>query len=242
MPRVIAVSLIVLGLLGTFFAFNMSITAPGTNISNLSLMAERQNILLVSAVFVLAGTILFAADHVRGGTPLTTPVQQRRGASLAAIALGVAACVRLGFYYENEALVLGPFWAIAVWLVWNASIGKSLPPMRTTAVIFSLAFASIITTVTFVAVSGPAYPTWRQMAGPGHLFPSDVEIKAASAGWLADRHQWRAEHGAILLGNVYASLAVLAGSALLLAVLAARRTFDRNRKVLPCPERSEPSR
>ncbi len=64
MPRIIAILLVILGLLGAFFAFNMSITAPGTYIANLSLMAERQNILLVAAVFVLAGTILFAADHV----------------------------------------------------------------------------------------------------------------------------------------------------------------------------------
>jgi hypothetical protein len=242
MHRIIAISLIVLGLFATFFSFNMSITAPGTNIANLSLMAERQNILLVAAVFVLAGVVLFAADHVRGGPALTTPVQRQTWSRLATMALGIAASVRLGFYYENEALVLGPFWAIAAWMVWNASIVKSLPPMRTTVVVFGLALASLIATLMFIDGGGPAYPTLRQMASPGHLFPSDAEMQAARAGWLADKDQWRAEHHeTVLLGNVYSLLAVLAGSALLLAFLAARRVVGRYKKVSSRPEQSEPS-
>jgi hypothetical protein len=62
MPRTISFVLIGLGLLGAVYAFNMSVTASGTNIANLSLMSARLNIILVAGVCALAGVILFTAS------------------------------------------------------------------------------------------------------------------------------------------------------------------------------------
>ena len=170
MPRVIAISSIILGILGALFAFNMSISAPGTNIANLSLMAERQNVLLVAAVFVLAGTILFAADHVRGGTPLTTPAQRRTLLLVLVFALTSLACVWVGFRWQNEVLAFGPFWLWMAFQVWKARTAPN-QLIKTAAIILGLAVISFAVTFMFVELTEPAFPK-----ATGHLFPSHADI------------------------------------------------------------------
>ena len=90
MPRTFALLLIGLGLAGTAGAFAMPINAPGTDLANLPLMAERQDILMVSAVAFLSGVILLAADYVASANPevrRASPVQWRTWSEHAALRL-----------------------------------------------------------------------------------------------------------------------------------------------------------
>jgi hypothetical protein len=230
--RIVAILLSVLGFAGAYFAFTMSITAPGTTIANLSLMSERQNILLVSAVLVLAGTIVFAADHARGGTPLTTSAQRRIWARRISLALIVLACVGLGLGSHTEALSLGPFWALMAWSIWRARNSANPSGIRTTALVFGLAVVSLFVELKFQALDGP------QMPGIGDLILLPKEqVDLTLDRHFASLHRYEDAHMPV----VYAHSVVLAGSALLLGFFYVRRAVRRYRKGATCLEQSEPS-
>jgi len=237
MPRLIAISLLVFGILGAFFAFNMSIAAPGTSIANLSLMAERQNILLLAAVFFLSGTILFAADHLRGGTLVAQPAkiatspQISLWSSRAIIGLVVLVCVGLGFYRQSETLSFGPFWVLMIFALLEARIDASVSPIRTTVFILSLAVVALVVTGLFLRDTVPELPA----------FVSKAQSEAAELEYRFSLDRWMKERVPIAEGNGYALLAVLLGSALLMVVLAGRHMRDRYRKTPPSQERAEPS-
>jgi hypothetical protein len=232
--RIVAILLSALGFAGAYFAFTMSITAPGTTIANLSLMSERQNILLVSAVLVLAGTIVFAADHARGGTPLTTSAQRKTWARRISLALVVLACVGLGLGTHTEALALGPFWALMAWCIWRARNSANWSGIQTTAVVFGLALVSLFVEIKFQASDGP------QMPAIGDLMSlSKAQVDLTLDRHFAALHQYEDAHMPV----VYAHSVVLAGAALLLLVLAVRRrVVGRFGKPSRDTEQSEPSR
>lgn len=55
--------LMVAGMLVVLIAFNMDVTVDDAKIVNLSLMAERQNLLIIGCVIFISGIILFAASR-----------------------------------------------------------------------------------------------------------------------------------------------------------------------------------
>lgn len=133
LPRIIASVLIAVGLAIGFIAFTMPINAPGTSIVNLSRMADRQNLLLVSAVVFIAGAIGWAADHVRRGTSATTPglseadtLVWETWAPRVAIASVTLAFLLLGVHWSNERLISLPsgtltIWFAIPWIIWSAT-------------------------------------------------------------------------------------------------------------------------
>ncbi len=233
MPRIIAILLIVLGLAGACFAFSMAINAPGTNIANLSLMAERQNILLVSAVLVLVGTIFFAADYVRGGKPLTTPAQRTKWFRLLAIGAVISVLVVLGIHRQNEALAFGPFWILIAWQVWKARFRENCSPIATAAIVLALSAVSLICVFIFFGVGEPALPV-------STFVGSELAVKAKLVDYHAAFDKWAAQHMPILNGIALAQAVVLTGSTLLLIFLGVRRSLA-GRKAPPNLELSEPS-
>lgn len=183
MLRVFAVLLAVFGVLGAVFALNMSITAPGTDIGNFPLIAERQNVLFVAAVLILAGTILFAADLVRGGASQTTVsstrtwapsreqwvawapsrVQRINWARRTVKGLAVLACASAGVHWQNEPLTFGPFWILILWQIRKSVTGENRSPIWTTGVVLGLALVSLVFVAVFLGENEPGFPI-RQLS------------------------------------------------------------------------------
>jgi len=220
---------------------------------------------MVSAVAFLSGVILLAADYVASANPevrRASPVQWRTwsehaaviaiadaitwavavfsanwkalagNSAIAAIAL---AYVLFGVHWQNEWLTFLPFWALMAWRLWKANLLSRGSLSGTAVILFSIAAVSLVFAIVFVSENEPEYPTWRQLVGPGELFPSEAAVTQAGIDWRVESERWYAEHGKTLLGFVYAQLAVATGAALLTIFLAGRGFFYRRRKTSSSP-------
>jgi hypothetical protein len=93
--------------------------------------------------------------------------------------------VLLGVHWQNEWLTFLPFWALMAWRLSKARLFDGGLLIGATGTIFGIAAVSLIFVMAFVGENEPGCPSWRQLAGPGELFPSDAAVARADADCLA---------------------------------------------------------